>query len=400
MAVTSNNLWIAAPYVTETEELAEAAKAGKSVRLLVGLNDCTSAKALRDLHDIPGCMIRYFTRRFHAKIYVFDQAAMLGSSNLTDGGLCSNREATICLDSSEDLIELRALFLELWESASVLTPQKLEDFERVHGSVRGGRPDYDPRLESIIGISEPTNIRVGSEKKSKERLFIEQLRREVYEEYKPAFDEVTNLLNTNNLRRNDLTGIGSAMETNRFLNWVRLSQAIGEDAWRETPLRPNPADRHGEILRLGQEWVQADRNKVPADYIDWLNTVRKVFANRETIQEVSKDQLTDGLLSIHAFHEQSRWKGGGKTGLAERFWAANDDDITRVKRTLRNLLFGPGDFIQRFHDLLYDPEFTLKYFGYFCALELFGTVRPDQYPPMNGRMAKALRYIGFNVRGV
>jgi len=71
-----------------------------------------------------------------------------------------------------------------------------------------------------------------------------------------------------------------------------------------------------------------------------------------------------------------------------------------VKRTLRNLLFGSGDFIQRFHDLLYDPEFTLKYFGYFCALELFGTVRPDQYPPMNGRMAKALRYIGFNVRGV
>jgi len=320
MAMTSNNLWIAAPYVTETEELVEAARAGKSVRLLVGLNDCTSAKALRDLHDVPGCMIRYFTRRFHAKIYVFDQAAMLGSSNLTDGGLCSNREATICLDSSEDLIELRALFLELWESASVLTPQKLEDFERVHGSVRGGRPDYDPRLESIIGISEPTNIRVGSEKKSKERLFIEQLQREVYEEYKPAFDEVTNLLNTNNLRRSDLTDIGLAMETNRFLNWVRLSQAIGEDAWREAPLRPNPADRHGEILRLGQEWVEADSNKVPADYIDWLNTVRKVFANRETIQELSKDQLTDGLLSIHAFHEQARWKGGGKTGLAERFW--------------------------------------------------------------------------------
>jgi phosphatidylserine/phosphatidylglycerophosphate/cardiolipin synthase-like enzyme len=39
---------------------------------------------------------------------------MLGSSNLTEGGLYSNREATICLDASEDLIELRALFLELF----------------------------------------------------------------------------------------------------------------------------------------------------------------------------------------------------------------------------------------------------------------------------------------------
>ncbi len=400
MVGASKNLWIAAPYVTKTEELVEAAKTGRSVRLLVGLNDCTSAKALKALQNVPGCMIRYFTRRFHAKIYVFDQTAMLGSSNLTEGGLYSNREATMCLDSSEDLIELRALFLELWESASVLTPQKLAEFERVYSSVRGGRPDYDPRLESLIGISEPTNIRVGSEKKSKERLFLEQLRREVYEEYRPAFDEVTNLLESNNLRRDDLTEIGSAMETNRFLNWVRLSQAVGEDAWRETPLQLDPADRRVEILRLGREWVQADKNKVPTDYIDWLRTVQQVFANRETIQDSSKERLTDGLLSIHAFHEQLRWKGGGKTGFAEKFWSANDGDVERVKRTITYLLFGPGDFIQRFHDLLYDPEFTLKYFRYFCALELFGTVRPDQYPPVNGRMTKALRYIGFDVRGV
>lgn len=145
--------------------------------------------------------------------------------------------------------------------------------------------------------------------------------------------------------------------------------------------------------------MKAHNNKVPADYIDWLNTVHQVFANRETVLDASKEQLTKGLLSIHAFHEQSRWKGGGKTGLAERFWSANDDDVDRVRRVLTHLLFGPGDFIQRFHDLLYDPQLTLKYFGYFCALELFGTVRPDHYPPVNGRMAKSLRYIGFDVRG-
>jgi hypothetical protein len=41
----------------------------------------------------------------------------------------------------------------------------------------------------------------------------------------------------------------------------------------------------------------------------------------------------------------------------------------------------------------------LGYFGQFCALELFGTVKPEECPPMNGRMAKALRYLGFDVPG-
>lgn len=35
----------------------------------------------------------------------------------------------------------------------------------------------------------------------------------------------------------------------------------------------------------------------------------------------------------------------------------------------------------------------------FCALELYGTIRPTECPPINGRMAKALRYLGLDVRG-
>ncbi|MBW4707089.1 hypothetical protein KX928_04735 [Roseobacter sp. YSTF-M11] len=63
------------------------------------------------------------------------------------------------------------------------------------------------------------------------------------------------------------------------------------------------------------------------------------------------------------------------------------------------LLHGPGDFIQRFHDVLHDRSIKLTRFAYFCALELHGTVKPDEYPPMNGRMAKALRFLDFDVKG-
>jgi len=54
---------------------------------------------------------------------------------------------------------------------------------------------------------------------------------------------------------------------------------------------------------------------------------------------------------------------------------------------------------RRLHDVLYDPQRKLGYFAKFCALELYGTIRPDDFPPVNGRIAKALRYLGFDVRG-
>ena len=66
---------------------------------------------------------------------------------------------------------------------------------------------------------------------------------------------------------------------------------------------------------------------------------------------------------------------------------------------MSDLIHRTGDFIQRLHDVLYDVEMKLGYFGYFCALELYGTLKPDECPPMKGRMAKALRYLGYEVRG-
>ena len=113
------------------------------MELIVGLNPATRPSALRRLRGVTGVAIRYFTSRFHAKIYVFDRGALLGSSNLTDGGLRSNREAVILLDQdddADDVDEIRALFVELWNAALVLTPEKLDGFERIQGNSTARHP--------------------------------------------------------------------------------------------------------------------------------------------------------------------------------------------------------------------------------------------------------------------
>jgi hypothetical protein len=392
MVKASSQLWIASPYVTKTQELVEAAKQGKFVYLLVGLNSTTSPEALAAVHALPNCAVRYFTHRFHAKIYLFDGEALIGSSNLTEGGMQSNREGTICVDRADDLAELRSVFAELWDSAQVLTMEKLKLFTSVR-KLMPTTPHVDPRIENAVGRAEPQNSNVNSLKKTRQDLFLEQLRREVYEQYRPSFTEVTTLLGTNDFRRKELADIGEANETNRFLNWVRLTYVKGIESWETAP-ELDETSRRAKILQLGQEWSTTDDDKIPHDYIDWLHRVNLTFGTKIAIADASKAAFTKGLLSLHAFSEQSRWK----TDLEATFWDANEHDIDKAKRTISYLLHGTGDFIQRLDDVLNDPSFKLGLFGYFSALELYGTVKPHECPPMNGRMAKALRYLGFRVR--
>lgn len=399
MVGASKVIWIAAPYVTATDELFEAQQAGKEIRLIVGLNDCTSPKALRKVHDLPGFGIRYFTRRFHAKLYVFDDQAIVGSSNLTQGGLSLNREANICIDSEDDLDDLRELFSELWEDAQVLTTDKLAAFEKAWSGKRGAQ-DPDPWIEDSVGKAEPQNSSVSSRKRSSKTIFQETLRRQIAE-YGSAFREIDQVLTGNQIERAELNSVGSAHRTNRFLNWVRLTKAPGEEAWRLAHERP-AAERQELIRQLGQEWasLNSDRTQIPEEYLDWLKRVNDTFKTKDAINNASKDELTDGILSLHAFYEQLRFVEGGLKNLPIEFWRANGEDVEKVSRSLAILLHGEGDFVDRLYEFITVPEKKLAYFGKFCALELFGTIKPQFCPPMNGRTAKAMRFLGYRVSGI
>jgi PLD-like domain len=378
----------------------EAGREGKSIQLLGGLNVITTPIALRAVFGIPNVSVRYLTGRFHAKIYLFDAVGMVGSANLTDGGMFSNREVVVVFDRAEDsdtIDEVRALFLELWESGRVLTKESLDLFERTWKSLKPLVPDPHTVIEDAIGQAEPPNIAVDSRNKTPERVFLEDLRRRVYEEYRAAFSEVTELLIKHKIGRPELAGIGPANETNRFLNWVRLTQAIGEEAWQSAPPR-SQEERKTLLLSLGDGWMAAQDSLVPFEYVQGLSAINAVFGSRIAITNASKEQMTEGLMAIYAFSEQSRFVKGGAVNLPAAFWSGNPDG-QKVKRTMTYLLHEQSDFIQRLHDVLYDRDLKLQLFGLFCSLELFGCLHPLECPPMNGRMAKALRYLGFNVRG-
>ena len=78
LTAEASQIFIAAPYVTRTDDLILAARSGKQVDLLVALNAATSPVALAAVQHEPNIRVRYYThRRFHAKIYLFDRGVVL-----------------------------------------------------------------------------------------------------------------------------------------------------------------------------------------------------------------------------------------------------------------------------------------------------------------------------------
>ena len=57
LVLSSQHLHLAAPYFTMAAPILEAAQAGKSVQILVGLNAATSPDALKKVHALAGVSV-------------------------------------------------------------------------------------------------------------------------------------------------------------------------------------------------------------------------------------------------------------------------------------------------------------------------------------------------------
>ncbi|MFP3739996.1 phospholipase D-like domain-containing protein, partial [Burkholderia sp. SIMBA_019] len=106
----------------------------------------------------PNCLVRYFTDGFHAKVLLFDGVVMLGSANLTEGGMASNREAVLVLDQPGDedrILDIELFFAQVWDSAEVLTNEVFNQFKGAwEKASRLGNPDVP--FQALRDVEPPT----------------------------------------------------------------------------------------------------------------------------------------------------------------------------------------------------------------------------------------------------
>lgn len=409
LAQGSRAALLAAPFFNTIQPINVLTTEGCDVRLIVRFSPITTPEALRGAYENPRVKVRYFTdSKFHTKLYIIDSLALVGSANLTQSGLGSNRELSVLLKQDRDQVfyDLASIYDELWNDADVLNDQILKEYTRAFKSKEKPEDEeaFEKYIHRFVKPAAPKSVVVGSEKKTKERAFIQGFRRKYDEILVPAHNEILSCAQQNGFGRAEYAGQNPQIEMGRFLGWLRLTQGSGT-GWRETSLLENPSDRAARIIHYVNIWQSTD-DTVKGDMyqasseIENVSNIQRFLCDPDELIRLSFDEVFRYLIGCHAFLERLRFASkdigedlSGLERLRIDFQAKNT--LESVVRTVGYLLSGRGDSIERAYDCVYGG-YKLQGFGEACVMELLGWGDP-QRPPFNNRSIRGIRLLGFDV---
>lgn len=335
---------LASPFFSTYDPIERLTKRGCEVKLIVRLCTITPPAMIAKALDDPLVTLRYFTsREFHAKLYIVDDQALVGSANLTAAGLMSNREVSIVVRKDRDAAfdELPGLFDLFWRYAGVMTSDILAAYQTAFRQIWNPREEaeFEKQLTRLVGKADPPSAMVGSEVMSRRRSFLELLRRKYDEQVIPAFQEVREIMSSSGLRRAEFAEGDIEIELNRFLGWTRLIHAPG-DTWKQSPLA-NRSDRLERTLTYLRNWVEVGDTKAGDMYYAEqeqgnIARLRHGLSSVQSIDSMDYDQMFETLCGCHAFYDMLRFVSGGLPGLKADFVRRNT--LPEIQATLGYLL--------------------------------------------------------------
>lgn len=403
--------FLASPFFTKTspDPIEELTRKGCNVQLIVRFSPITAPKALQEAFSNKSVRVRYFTgTTFHTKLYIIDDVALVGSANLTQGGLLRNRELSVLVrrDRDEAFNDLCDIFSGLWNDADVLNEHVLSEYTKAFKDE--GRPRdveaFAKFIQKFIKLAAPKSVVVDSGDKSKERTFVQRLRRKYDEVLWPAYDEIFNVAKENGIGRSEFKGLDPRIEMDRFLCWMPRKldpERLGQEV---KPL----SDRKMRAKRITyhvQEWKTASDTEIWGMYstdkvIEGITNIRKYLCNPEEVKKLNYDDLFQHLTGCTAFRHREQYAPkdiGENLSPIDRmrinFQQSNlHEDVIR---TVNYLLSGSGDKIERAYHCI-DGSYELNGFGEACVMELLGWGDPKR-PPFNNRSIEGIRLLGFDV---
>lgn len=396
-------IYIATAFFTEAGIIEDFLKKSCHIRLIVRLGYPTSPHALSKIVGRDSIEVRFYSdQSFHPKLYIFgNKEALVGSANLTGAAVTTNQEIMLSITSEDDrFIELINLFSSYWEEARVLTEEILKKYQALYTKYNKIYFDIDSLQSSIkqdIGNVIYHNIGWEIKKPSKNDQFITDYEK-IYQVSLTAFNKIRTLYEKFGRRKVQESQIPLRLEIDSFISFVRQIHATG-DSWEKTE----------------KGWGQKQISLVNSCIDEWFTTpwpyfeetivkinypkLIKAFSSVQSIKSSSDDDLFDALCTVHSFYEQLRFSKGGLPRLKEDFFSEND--ASKIRESLVYLLFGnDASLIIRMAKLLFDRSYKLRIFGQSNVQELVGWHNKEDYPVINGRTTKILRYFGFDVKQV
>lgn len=394
------DVFVASAFFTESSVIDELIQKGCHIRIVVRLGFPTSPAALEKLLKHDKVESRFFTSTsFHPKLYIFgDKKILLGSANLTRSALLSNQEIMVSLNSDDNRFdELKSLFSDYWEEATVLTKEVIKDYRTIYnkfGALDSLVKKLDDSVIDTLGDKNFSNIGRGNKRTNKKSIFQDTAYRKSYQEAVYAFRCIEEIY-SQFARKIDESNIPLRLEIDSFFSFVRDRHA-STDTWKTQPIDWTENQKiHLKALIdewLTLHWKHFEDTIVPTNY----PLILQVFGSVQSIKSASMEDIVEALCVLHSFHDRFRFYKGGLETLKITFIEANNEQ--QVKNTLCYLLYGTGDIITRMSNCIHDITHSLNEFGPANVQELIGWINKENLPVINGRTTKVLRYFGFEVK--
>lgn len=391
----NETICIASAFFSCSDFIKKAIENECEVDLIVRLSSATSGERLKDIFNMKGVRIRFFTdRKFHPKLYIFGNTiAFLGSSNLTNSGITSNQEVNVAIEEEIDITNLQKIFAEYWDEAEPLTENILNEFLIIENFINEDESiienKYEKELKNKIGeFKFNSDVNINKNKKIKSSIFASAFKKKYQlflDKYK-FLEEIYTELTLNKRKADDLP---IQMEIDQFLSWIRDDYANG-DTYKDVKELDKDTIKN-KILKYINEFLVCT-TYIKNEYIDNYNFVKSKLSSEENINKMSEYDISKCLLFINAFKSRTRYQHGDKKML-ELFFEKND--IQKIKDVVNYLLYGSGDYQDRIANCIYEDNYSLFQFGESCLKELFGLMNNKNIPPCNDRTLKVMQWLGF-----
>jgi len=253
---TPRGVLLACPFFSCANLVGKLVEKRCSVRLIVRLAPATNPAALKEVIQEWHVPVRYFTSPyFHGKIYIFgDEIALVGSANLTDSGIQSNREVCVGIDREDPRFEqLVQLFQGYWNEAAVLDRKALLSFEAVMASNRiGSDAVAEAAIRETFGdVAFRGGVQVGRPAKSHEQVYLDNHKRG-YQELLAAFRKLEHIYREFDRRQQPENVVPLRIEIDSFFSFIRENFAQGE-SYQGAPTQ-HGSDLDQNVRQFVQQW--------------------------------------------------------------------------------------------------------------------------------------------------
>jgi len=372
---SAKKIIIAVAFFSDATSIEKLLDSGKEITLIVSLRPPTNFYSLKKLLHRDNVEISFLGEEFHSKIYGFYDEdwemlnAIIGSSNLTNGGMNNNIETNVIIHDQNTLVQVDRTLDKIIEASTPLQPDELNRYKIRYDKFF---KYYNDDKSTIKTKTPPKNIKITQNASE-------------YAAFWKVADKVKDLVSE--ISKSEYPSVPEYLVIDHFWHWiVKICNSN-----RLASLAGNPEKRDTLIPTLFKEYCKWDKS-AQTSYTEKMGSDSMQIQKILSPQNLSSLTPKKALIIYRSFHAAQ--------SLIQRFGAdekfINENSIQDIRSSFSFLLDEAQPIEYRIHELISPKgKYKLKQFGPSCVQELIGWANPTKMPIRNNKADNAVKLLGF-----